>query len=111
MAFDSIHRSKMEKIRLAYNLPKETATAIMILYRNTKVKVCYPDGNTEYFDIVAGVLQGDTLAPCLFIICLDNVLRTYIDKIKENGLKLTKKEVMYFCGPPHAKEQRQDDQL
>ena len=62
----------------------------MILYRNTKVKVCSPDGDTDYFDIVAGVLQGDTLAPYLFIICLDYVLRTYIDKIKENGFKLTK---------------------
>ena len=43
------------------------------------------------FDIVAGVLQGDTLAPYLFIICLDSVLRTSIDKIKENGFELTKK--------------------
>ena len=49
------------------------------------------DGDTEYFDIVAGVLQGDTLAPYLFIICLDYVLRTSIDKIKENGFELTKK--------------------
>ena len=45
---------------------------------------------TDYLDIVAGVLQGDTLAPYLFIICLDYVLRTSIDKIKENGFKLTK---------------------
>ena len=50
-----------------------------------------PDGDTEYFDIVAGVLQGDTLAPYLFIICLDYVLRISIDKIRENGFKLTKK--------------------
>ena len=63
----------------------------MILYRNTKVKVRSPDGDTEYFDIVAGVLQGDTLDPYLFIICLDYVLRTSIDKIRENGFELTKK--------------------
>ena len=63
----------------------------MILYRNTKVKVRSPDGDTDYFDIVAGVLQGDTLAPYLFIICLDYMLRTSIDKIKENGFELTKK--------------------
>ena len=67
-AFDSIHRGKMEQILLAYGLPKETVAAIMILYRNTEVKVRSPDGDTEYFDIVAGVLQGDTLAPYLFII-------------------------------------------
>ena len=46
---------------------------------------------TEYFDIVAGILQGDTLAQFLFIICLDYVLRTSIDKIRENGFELTKK--------------------
>ena len=90
-AFDSIHRGKMEQILLAYGIPKETVAAITILYRNTKVKVRSPDGDTEYFDIVAGVLQGDTLAPYLFIICLDYVLRTSIDKIKENGFELTKK--------------------
>ena len=61
-----------------------------MLYRNTKEKVCFPDGDTDYFDIVAGVQQGDTLAQYLFIICLDYVLRTSIDKIKENGFKLTK---------------------
>ena len=64
---------------------------LLILYRNTKVKVWSSDRDTEYFDIVAGVLQGDTLAPYLFIICLDYVLRTSIDKIRENGFELTKK--------------------
>ena len=81
----------MEQILLAYGIPKETVAAITILYRNTKVKVRSPDGDTEYFDIVAGVLQEDTLAPYLFIICLDYVLRTSIDKIRENGFELTKK--------------------
>ena len=81
----------MEQILLAYGIPKETVAAITILYRNTKVKVRSPDGDTGYFDIVAGVLQGDTLAPYLFIICLDYVLRTSIDKIRENGFELTKK--------------------
>ena len=73
----------------------------MILYRNTKVKVCSLDGDTDYFDIVAGVLQEDTLAPYLFIICLDYVLRKSIDKIKENGLKLTKekKQKVLFTNP------------
>ena len=54
------------------------------------MKACSPDGDTEHFDIVAGVLQEDTLALYFFIICLDYVLRTSIDEIKENGFKLTK---------------------
>ena len=51
----------MEQILLAYGLPKESVAAITILYKNTKVKVRSPDVVTEYFNIVAGVLQGDTL--------------------------------------------------
>ena len=41
--------------------------------------------------MVAGVLQEDTLPPYLFIICLDYVLRTSIDEIRENGFQLRKK--------------------
>ena len=48
------------------------------------------DGDTDYFNIVAGELQRDTLASYLFIICLDYVLRTFIDLLKENGFKLAK---------------------
>ena len=55
------------------------------------MKVRSLDGDTEYFDIVAGVQQGDTLAPYHFILCLDYVLWTLIDKIRENGFELTKK--------------------
>ena len=82
-AFDFIHKGKMEQILLANGLPKETIAAIMMLYRNTKVKVHSSDGDTDYFDIVASVLRGDTLAPYLFIICLHYVLRMSIDKMKE----------------------------
>ena len=35
----------------------------MMLYKKTKVKVCSLDGDTDFFDIVRGVLQGNTLAP------------------------------------------------
>ena len=79
-----------EQILLAYDLPKEAVTAIMILYKSTKVKVCFPDRDTDNFVIVAGMQQGDRLAPFLFIICLGNVLRRSIAKMKEYGFKLGK---------------------
>ena len=84
--FIDIHRKSFS--HTAYQ--RKTVAATQMLYRNTKVKVCSRNGDTDYFDIVAGVLQGDTSAPYLFIICQDYVLRTSIDKIKENGFKLTK---------------------
>ena len=78
----------MEQILFLYGLPKETATAIMVLYKNTIV--CTRDGEVDFFDIIAGVLQGDKLAPYLIIIFLGYLLRTSIDLMKENGLTLNR---------------------
>ena len=64
----------------------------MMLYEDAKVIVRLTDGDTDFFDIVTGFLQGDTLALCLFIIYLDYVLRTSIDLMKEIGFTLKKKQ-------------------
>ena len=61
----------MVKILLAYGIPKKIVDAIRILYDNTRARIISPDGETEEFEIVAGVLQGDTLAPYLFAIVRD----------------------------------------
>ena len=74
-AFDSIHRGKMIKILKAYGIPPTLLRAIETMYTSTKAKVVSPDGETELFDITAGVLQGDTLAPFLFVIVLDYAMR------------------------------------
>ena len=71
-----------------------------MLYENMQVKVRSPDGDTDYFNIVAGVLQGDTLARYLFIICQDYVLRTSIDIMKDNGFKLAKERSRRY--PAHT---------
>ena len=75
----------------------------------TKVKLRSSDCDTGYFDIVAGVLQEDTLAPYLFIICLHFVLWTSIHKIKENGFKLTKETIRryYLPTPPLGQDMTQ----
>ena len=57
----------------------------MMLYKNTKVIVCSLKGDTDFFHIVAWVLQGDALAPYMLMTRLDFLLRTLIDLIKENG--------------------------
>ena len=89
-AFDSINRRKMEQLLLAYGLPKETVTTLLMLYKNTKAIVFSPDGDINLFDIVAGILQRDIFAS-FFIIFLDNVFRTSLHVIKENDITHTKK--------------------
>ena len=78
----------MKQILLAYGIPDETVSAIMMLYKNTKSMVRSPDGDTDFFDITKGVLQGDTLAPYLFVICLDYIMRRAIENNSNLGFTL-----------------------
>ena len=71
-------------MQLANGLPIENITRTMMIYlKKTKAMTCSLDSDTVFFDIVAGVLQGHTLAPCILIINLDYVQQTSIDLMKE----------------------------
>ena len=65
----------MMLILKAYGIPEELVTAISIMFEDTSAKVITPDGETETISILAGVLQGDTLAPYLFVIVIDYIMR------------------------------------
>ena len=73
----------MEQILLAYCLAKANVTPIMMFYKITKVNGRSPAGDTDFFDIIAGVLQGKR-APYLFIISPDYGHHSGIDLMKEN---------------------------
>ena len=65
--------------------------AIRAAYTNTTAQVITEDGNTDFFTIEAGVLQGDTPAPYLFIIVIDYVIRTSTKNREILGLKITQR--------------------
>ena len=70
-AFEILHRGKMLKILEAYGIPVKIVEFIRLMYEKKMAKVLTPDGETELFEILAGVLQGDTLALYLFAIVID----------------------------------------
>ena len=80
-AFDSVDRERMFEILKLYGIPDKIVSAIKVLYSNTTSTILSPDGETSPFSIVAGILQGDTLAPFLFITVVDYVLRMSVDNI------------------------------
>ena len=90
-AFDSIHRGKLMEIFKAYGIPSKIVDALNILYEDSVAQVLTPDGDTDFFQILAGVLQGDTLAPFLFIIALDYALRKAARET-HIGFKLTTRQ-------------------
>ena len=97
--FDSMHRGKREQMLQTYDFSKENVTIVVILYKkknnNKKQKQWFTHLmlTLTFFYIVTWIMQGDTLAPYLFIICLDYVLRTSIDLIKENGYTFKRQEL------------------
>ena len=88
-AFDSVDRNKMFEILKLYGIPDKMISAIKVMYTDTTSTILSPDGETPPFSINAGILQGDTLAPFLFIIVVDYVLRMSVDRISQNGLEIT----------------------
>ena len=68
----------MFQILEAYGIPPDVVAAIRVMYENTSAVVITPEGETEQFPIDTGVLQGDSLAPFLFIVCLDYALHSAI---------------------------------
>ena len=80
------------KILSAYGIPDELVKAISLLYENTWAKILSPDGDTEFFDTLAGVLQGDALAPYLSAIVIDYTMRQAVgDQELDLGFKLDKR--------------------
>ena len=81
------------KILKAYDVPQNLLQAITKIYENTRARVITPDGDTDFFNIIAGVLQGDTLAPYLFAIVLDYVLRKTLNgREEELGFHLQRRK-------------------
>ena len=68
----------------------------MMLYKNIKDMVHSPIVVTNFIDVVIKDLLRDTLAPYLFIICLNYVSQTSIDLTKGNSftLKIDKKQTI-----------------
>ena len=89
-AFGSIDWSKMLKNFAAYGIPSKIVNAIRVMYKNTSALVVIPESNNDIFQMGSGVLKGDSLAPFLFIICLDYTLSTSM--FSSNGLNLKRRE-------------------
>ena len=72
-AFDSIDRAMMFTILRHYGIPDKIVSAIRVLYDQSTCQVYLRGQVSKPFAITTGVLQGDVLAPFLFIIVIDDV--------------------------------------
>eukprot|EP00924_Labyrinthula_sp_SR-Ha-C_P013047 snap_masked-scaffold_12-processed-gene-7.35-mRNA-1 protein AED:1.00 eAED:1.00 QI:0/-1/0/0/-1/1/1/0/1167 len=84
-AFDSISHKFMKLALEEHHVPKKLIKLITILYDKTKVFVSDSGEKSSLVNIKKGVLQGDSLSPRIFILCLDSIMK----RIKNNTLQGT----------------------
>jgi len=89
-AFPSISFSSIRAALEAFTIPVKLRRMILALYDGTIAYVRTPLGDTEPFPVETGTLQGDVLAPLLFIMVLDRVLHAALDE-HDDGLLLRKR--------------------
>ena len=87
-AFDSIDRRAISIVLSKYGVSELLIANVMQFSIKTSAVLAMAHGNTEIFSTTSGVLQGDSLAPFLFITLLDYVLsETLLDNI--DGFTIT----------------------
>ena len=65
----------------------------MIFHKSMKAMVSLSDGNTDFFNIVVEVLQGDALVPRTFTICQDfHISNVNISNLKKKWFHTKKKQ-------------------
>eukprot|EP00924_Labyrinthula_sp_SR-Ha-C_P001297 augustus_masked-scaffold_7-processed-gene-19.89-mRNA-1 protein AED:1.00 eAED:1.00 QI:0/-1/0/0/-1/1/1/0/1053 len=84
-AFDSISHKFMKLALEEHHVPKKLIKLITLLYDKTKVFVSDSGEKSSLVNIKKGVLQGDSLSPSIFILCLDSIMK----RIKNNTLQGT----------------------
>jgi exonuclease III len=75
-AFPSITFASIESALRAFRVPQKIIDAVMRCHKGHVVRVKGPDGLPidGSYELLTGVMQGDTLAPYIFIIVLDCLL-------------------------------------
>ena len=85
----------MEQMILAYGLPKETVTVIMILFKNMKAMVCSSDGNRLLQHCLCNLKRQ--YISTIFVYTLPRLCTLNIHKSKKrDGFTLKKKKQTVF---------------
>ena len=86
-AFDSISREVLWRLLRHYGMPVEVVTIIKALYEGFSAQVVHNGERTQPLNMRTEVRQGCLLSPLLFLVALDWVTRTALDR--KRGIQWT----------------------
>ena len=96
-AFDSINRSVIFSVLRHYGIPETLVNAIQVLYTNSSSSVMVDGSISKPFSVTTGVLQGDVLAPFLFIIILRLLIGRISVLLNSDWLRSIREKVKLAC--------------
>ena len=101
-ALDLVSRRKVKEILLAYGIPPKVVTLVMLLHTGTTAQLVTLEGPNEDFDVLAGVLQGDTRAPYIFVLLWTTFSETPSQKLEMKSVSQPNLEDLGdTCRVPH----------
>ncbi|XP_035829510.1 secreted RxLR effector protein 78-like [Aplysia californica] len=74
-AFDQVNRNKLWKILEQYEIKGQLQDTIKAIHANSRSAVCITSGTSDWFPVTAGVRQGCSLSPLLFVIYIDQITK------------------------------------
>ena len=78
----------MFEILRPYRILEKIVAAMKVMHITCTLNIITTDGETQSFSTLAGIFQGNTLVPFIFIIVDSYVMRVSIAKISEKGYQL-----------------------
>ena len=91
-AYDSIPRDTLWRVLHAYEVDEKLVQLLQDLHTGTRAAVKLAGGLSEWFDIKNGVRQGCVIAPLLFNVFFDCVVRSALAAMPEGcGVSLKTK--------------------
>ena len=93
-AFDWVNRDLLFLRLLQYGVDGKFYRTTKTLYRNN-VACVQINNNTEWFEILSGVRQGDTLSPSLFSLFINEELAVELQNLNI-GIDINEKNCMYI---------------
>jgi hypothetical protein len=96
-AFPSVTFASIESALRSFQVPQRIIDAVMRCHHGHKVRIKGEDGIplSECYEMLTGVMQGDTLAPYLFIMVLDCLLCELEEEKLLTGFPLSQRTVTH----------------
>ena len=91
-AFDYVDHNKLWKILKEIGIPDHLTCLLRNLYAGQEATVRTGHGTTDWFQIGKGVCQGYILAPCLFNLYGESIMRNAWLEEAQAGIKIAKEK-------------------